>query len=255
MLKNSFILLNGVGYRIEERLWRQGILSWEEFLEQKRIKGFSLRVKRQYDMELMEAEKCLVNGHTTFFCHRLKPRDTWRVYREFKDKALFLDIETTGLSKRENKVTVVGISDGKNVKTLVRGINLTREALIEELSKPVVLITFYGAAFDLPFLRKEFPGLNLEVPHIDLCFAGRRAGLRGGLKTVEREIGIHRDEKIKSLSGLDSIRLWKRWENYKDRDALETLLEYNRADTVNLKPLAEEVYQRLREKTFLEKSS
>lgn len=255
MLRNSFVLLDGVGYRIEERLWRQGLLCWEDFLEREKVRGFSREVKRRYDQSLEEASTCLNRGLTTYFREKLKPRDAWRLYHEFRDRACFLDIETTGLSPGESEVTVVGVSDGERVKTLVKGIDLTQEALAEELSRYGLLITFYGAVFDLPFLQRKFPGLRLDIPHIDLCFAGRRAGLRGGLKTVEKELGIERDESIQEMDGLEAVRLWKRWRRHGDREALTTLLDYNRADTANLKPLAEEVYQRLREKTFVEKSS
>lgn len=255
MLRNSFVLLDGVGYRIEERLWRQGILCWEDFLGHGRVRGFSYKTKRRYDRELEEAGKCLRKGLTTYFSGKLKPRDTWRLYHEFRDRVCFLDIETTGLSPGESEVTVVGVSDGKEVKTFVRGINLSQDALGRELSRHGLLVTFYGAAFDLPFLTRKFPGLKLSVPHIDLCFAGRRAGLRGGLKTIERELGIERGEDIREMDGLEAVRLWRRWEKHGDRDALMTLLEYNRHDTANLRPLAEEIYHRLRKKTFVEKSS
>jgi hypothetical protein len=255
MLKNSFVILDGVGYRIEERLWSRGVLSWEDFLEQRRVEGFSQETKRGYDRDLEEASLYLRKGLSTYFRQRLRPRDAWRLYREFRHRACFLDIETTGLNPQDHEVTLVGIFDGEGVRTFVKGINLSREALLEEFSKHGLLITFYGAAFDLPFLLARFPGLSLEIPHIDLCFAGRRAGLEGGLKAVERELGIERDKDIKELGGLEAVGLWRRWEKHGDREALETLVEYNRADTVNLKPLAEEVYRRLKKKTFIEKSS
>jgi hypothetical protein len=255
MLQNSFILLEGVGYRIEQRLWRQGLLCWEDFLEWDRVRGFSPRLKERYDRELEEARRCLIEGRSSYFREKLKPRDAWRLYQEFRDSACFLDIETTGLSPGESEVTVVGVSDGREVKTFIKGVNLTQEALAREISRHGLLVTFYGAAFDLPFLRRKFPALRLDIPHIDLCFAGRRAGLRGGLKVVERELGIERMEDIEGVDGLEAVRLWRRWEREKDPDALHTLVEYNRADTANLKPLAEEVYRRLRDSTFIEKTS
>lgn len=45
-------------------------------------------------------------------------------------------------------------------------------------------------------------------------------------------------------------RLWRQWERRGDERALEKLVEYNLADTANLKPLANILYRMLREKVF-----
>lgn len=251
MLRNSFVFLERVGYKTEERLWRQGVLCWEDFLERSNVRGISSRVKRHHDRELEMALFSLRNKIPHYFSYRLKRRDHWRLYQEFRDSACFLDIETTGLGPYSSEVTIVGVSDGRKVKTFVRGINLSEETLVEELSRYKLVLTFYGSAFDLPFLAKKFPRLRISVPHIDLCFAAKRVGLRGGLKTIERELGITRDEEIRNIDGLEAVRLWRRWERHGDEEALERLLEYNKADVANLRILAEVVYQRLRERTFI----
>ena len=85
---------------------------------------------------------------------------------------------------------------------------------------------------------------------MDLCFASRKIGLRGGLKSIEREIGLARDEDIAGVDGFEAVRLWRRWERRGDKDAFARLLDYNRADVVNLETLADIVYKRLWEKTF-----
>ncbi len=174
----------------------------------------------------------------------------WRLYPEFKREACFLDIETTGLSPWENDVTVVGIYDGQEVKSFVKGINLTPTALLRELERYSLILTFYGSAFDLPFLRKKYPEIEIGIPHIDLCFTGRRLGLRGGLKKIEKDLGIDRGTDLENIDGFEALRLWKRWERNCDNKALDTLVEYNKADVVNLKALAEIVYEGLRERTF-----
>lgn len=251
MLQNSFVFLDRVGYKTEEKLWGQGILCWEDFLDRSSIRGISSEVKKNHDREVEMAEFSLRNKISHYFSYRLKPRDCWRLYPEFKEDACFLDIETTGLSPYSSDVTVVGISDGRGVKTMVKGIGLTEDALVEELSKYRLVVTFYGSAFDLPFLARKYPLVRLRVPHIDLCFAGRRIGLRGGLKVIERELGLSRDEEIKDVDGLEAVRLWRRWEKHGDERALDRLIEYNRADVMNLKTLAETVYLKLRERTFV----
>ena len=53
----------------------------------------------------------------------------WRLYEFFKEDAVFLDIETTGLSKNSYDITVFGLYDGINTKIMIKGINLDYGAL------------------------------------------------------------------------------------------------------------------------------
>jgi uncharacterized protein YprB with RNaseH-like and TPR domain len=254
MIRNSFVFLDGVGYKTEERLWKGGILSWEDFLNESGISGISSNQKRRHDSELEKAQYCVKNKITEYFSKRLKARDYWRLYPSFKEKACFLDIETTGLNSNSD-ITVVGVFDGNETKSFVKGFNLNEETLRNELSKYSMLLTFYGSAFDVPFIRRKFPGIPFTTPHLDLCFASRRIGLKGGLKRIERELGINRDDGVSEIDGLEAVRLWRKWERDGSKDALEKLIEYNRADVVNLMFLADTVYERLKDKTFTTRCS
>lgn len=250
MLKNSFIILDRIGYGREEKLWRRGIMCWEDFLDMKGIAGISKREKEHHDRELSISADCLEKGLSEHFTSCLKSKDLWRLYPDFKDKACFLDIETTGLSPHSSDLTVLGVYDGTDVRTYIKGVNLTEDSVAEELSRHKLFLSFYGSAFDIPFIQKKYPNIRLNKPHIDLCFASRRLGLTGGLKKIERTLGIERTEDVSGIDGFEAVRLWNRWTKKKDRNALEKLIEYNRADVVNLEVLADIVYDRLREQTF-----
>jgi uncharacterized protein YprB with RNaseH-like and TPR domain len=63
--------------------------------------------------------------------------------------------------------------------------------------------------------------------------------LFGGLKAVERCLGIER--RHKEINGLEAVRLWWQYINNYDEMALKTLLEYNEEDVVNLKILKEKL--------------
>ena len=63
-------------------------------------------------------------------------------------------------------------------------------------------------------------------------------GYRGGLKAVERTLGIGREPSIRGVDGFEAVRLWRRHERG-DRAALEKLLLYNLTDVVNLVELLE----------------
>ena len=97
----------------------------------------------------------------------------------------------------------------------------------------------------IPVLKNSFPDLDFNLPHLDLRFASRKVGFRGGLKQLETDLKIRRADDIEGVDGFEAVRLWKRWDGYSDHDALEKLIEYNRADTINLEEITRIIYPRL----------
>jgi hypothetical protein len=95
------------------------------------------------------------------------------------------------------------------------------------------LVTFNGTTFDLPVIRKKLDvDLKRSFSHSDLMYVCRRQNLRGGLKRIEAQLGIGRETA--GITGWDAPRLWSRYEQAGDADALTTLLHYNKEDVVNL---------------------
>ena len=90
----------------------------------------------------------------------------------------------------------------------------------------------------MPFIQSRL-GINLaeSFTHRDLMYDCWRCNLYGGLKAVERQIGIKR--KLTEINGYEAVRLWWRFVESFDLDALNTLLEYNKEDVLNLKVLKE----------------
>jgi uncharacterized protein len=151
----------------------------------------------------------------------------------------YLDIETTGLSSYYGEVTVIGIylvkGDDCNFVQLV-GKEITPEKLMEVLKEVETIYTYNGSRFDLPYIEDTL-GVNLcdHFGHQDLMYDCWRNHLRGGLKSVERQLGIKREST--GVDGYQAVILWKRYCNYGDERALATLLAYNREDVVNLRTL------------------
>ena len=242
MLTSSFIFLPGVGPVTERRWWQEGLLDWRSFLDRPSVAGLSKQRKTWYDEELREAQSLTEKGQIHMFGSRLPRREHWRLYETCRPRTSFLDIETTGASPESGEVTVVGLHHGGNTTSLVRGESLTTERLQTELDHCDLLVTFFGSVFDVPYLRAKFPDLRFPTLHFDLCFAARRLALRGGLKHIEQELGIERNQTISGLDGLDAVRLWFLWRGG-DMIARDTLLIYNRADTENLVLLADRFYE------------
>jgi uncharacterized protein YprB with RNaseH-like and TPR domain len=144
----------------------------------------------------------------------------------------YLDIETTF----SGAISVIGIyrPDWGTIQLVGDGVRDL--PLYEALEGVQTVVTFNGSTFDLPVIRRRlYADLKRDFEHCDLLYICRRKGLRGGLKKVEELLGIAR--ATAGITGWDAPRLWQRYELAGDRAALQTLLEYNREDVVNLATL------------------
>ena len=252
MIRNSFCILDGIGEKKEQRLWREGILTWRDFTAADEVLGFGRERKELMDEVLHHDNEELSKGNAGYFAHRIRRREQWRLFDYFRGETLCLDIETNGLQPYQGGyVTMVGLYDGYDYRCMVRGENLSAEGLSEALRGYKYLITFYGAVFDVPFLMRSLPGVRFDMPHFDLCFAAKRLGIKGGLKKLEEGLGIMREESVRGLDGYAAVKLWEMVLRGSD-SALETLVQYNREDTVNLMHIATLFYQRLRHSTGIE---
>jgi uncharacterized protein YprB with RNaseH-like and TPR domain len=238
MLKRTYIHLPGVGPRSEAHFWRIGLHHWEDFLGVSRVRGFSPERLGRLKEDL---EQCLTRvDEPAYFAARLATPEYWRLWRHFRPRAAYLDIETTGIIWPGLQVTVVGLYDGARLRQFVHGYDL-RE-FPEVLASFDLVITYSGTQFDLPVLRAYFPGLRVPPVHIDLRFLLARLGYRGGLKRIEPHFGIHRPPEVEGLDGYMAVLLWERYQRGDDT-ALSLLLKYNREDVVNLEVLMDAAFR------------
>lgn len=242
MLENTFIHLQGVGEATERRIWERGVRSWDDYLANfQKVKRFEHHCRHIEDSKHSFRKK-----DPDFFARCLPSRDTWRAFPHFR-KIAYLDIETTGLGKGRDYTTVAGVYDGKKVHSFIHGQNMDK--LHDELRRYEMVVTFNGAQFDIPFLKQDFPGISIPNLHVDLRWALNSLGITGGLKKIEDRFGFEREEDLKGLDGYDAVKLWKRYKNSRDKDALDILVRYNAADISNLGKLMEYAYNEKRKET------
>ena len=247
MIKNSFIFLPGISHATEQKLWKAGVHDWRTFLRKDSVPGVSRARKGFYNNQLVKASEALLDNDIHSISQRFPSNEMWRFYKHLDEDACFLDIETSGYY---GDVTVVGAYDGFDTKMFVKGFNLDTNALKQVLSQYKLLVTFNGSSFDLPVLERYHKGCVPTIPHLDLRHACSKLGLVGGLKKIEKTLGIKRGDEVSEMDGSEAVYLWNMWKSTKDQKYLDLLVKYNEEDIINLKPIAEHCYKNLKDKVF-----
>lgn len=241
MVRKTFIFVPGVGNKTEEYLWQNGVTTWSQLSDRRLLPHLSSNKKTFIKDFVRKGADALRNRDISFFAQNLPQNEHWRLYRDFRDRTLFLDVETTGLSRYYDDVTLVGTFDGRESRIFVKDNNMGD--LVKLIEKYDVLVTFNGKLFDVPFIRKEFPELPLQHVHLDLRFLLRSVGIGGPLKEIEQKLGIHRGGDIRDIGGREAAVLWSRFLKGDD-EALRKLVLYNLSDTKNLRTLMDYCYRR-----------
>jgi uncharacterized protein YprB with RNaseH-like and TPR domain len=244
VLQRTFIHVPGIGKTTEQSLWRQGCRDWSSYLDGQGRFSTGRADRGEVRDFLQHSSHALASREHQFFRRHLGLKEAWRAYREFSSSCVYLDIETDGAS-----ITTIGLFDGNRFTVLLKGENL--ENFRDEVSRYAMIVTFCGGTFDLPMLERSFPQ-SMDQLHVDLCPVLRKLGFRGGLKRIEKELGIVRPPELDGLNGFDAVVLWRRYRGLGDEKALDKLIAYNREDCVNLQRLAEVAVARMEVATFSE---
>lgn len=246
MLTRTFCHIQGVGRVTESLLWRQGCTDWDCYLSDPGKFKIGGAAREVMDGAVRRSAQALADGEHQYFAHKLGHAEAWRAWPEFRQKTVYLDIETDG-GMGGQSVTVVGLYDGADFRALVKGEDL--DDFPEIISRYSMIVTFFGTGFDIPVLQKRFKDVKFDHIHLDLCMAFKRLGVKGGLKKIEREFGIRREGGTDGLDGRDAIRLWREWMRGSERSR-DLLVAYNREDVVNLERLCEVAYRRLHDQVL-----
>ncbi|HYG78616.1 MAG TPA: ribonuclease H-like domain-containing protein [Planctomycetota bacterium] len=246
MLERTFIHIPGVGPKREKTFWNDGVLCWEDMLKDRDL--FDEGPPPPLEQEITLSRRKLAEADARWFEQRLGPSESWRMAADFDDgRTAYLDIETDGgdsTAWREGQdapggTTVVAVWDGIEARVFLRDRDL--HLIPEYLAKYKVLCTFNGKAFDIPYLEGRFGKDFFNGAHLDLRPITTAVGLKGGLKKIEKQIGIERPASIRRYTGYDAVKLWGAYRRGR-KDALEPLARYNLADAVNLQSLMRVAY-------------
>ena len=176
-----------------------------------------------------------------------------------KDIAFF-DIETTGFDKEQDKIVLISLGwfiDNGNftIKQYFADILEDEKAILTVFKGDInnfnIWCSYNGMAFDEPFIKRRMEINRIEFDplkqHIDLYRLIRpyykQLGMeRCNLKTVEKYIGIEREDKI---DGGISVQLYNAYLTNKEEALKNILLLHNYEDVLNLPKIFELVYNTL----------
>lgn len=176
----------------------------------------------------------------------------WDVRKRIKDEflkrnipdchiAIYLDIETRAVPKlswERQYITVLGFYHEDTGLTQLIWPDINADSLASVLPEAERIYTFNGNGFDLKIIDQQLGVSLLDFyKSRDLMYDCWSQGLKGGLKAVERRLGIKRTQP--PLSNREIQDCWTRWKHKGDEDALRRLLKYNEEDVLNLVTLRE----------------
>lgn len=170
----------------------------------------------------------------------------------------YFDIETTGFDKDSDSIILISFGRFVDKNTLeikqyfAENIEDERKILYSfglDIIKYNKWCSYNGIAFDEPFItrRMELHHIDFKAPqhHIDLYRLIRpyykQLGMeRCNLKTVEKHIGVNREDKI---DGGISVDLYKEFLQSKDEKLKHTIMLHNYEDVLNLPKIHELIFK------------
>jgi uncharacterized protein YprB with RNaseH-like and TPR domain len=241
VLRSTFQIAPGVGPLGEQRLWRAGITCWDDFLAAPGS-ALSARADRALRAAIPAASAAYDARDADGLATRLPSGEHWRLLAAFGENAAYLDIETGDDVVGYEGISAIGILDRHGPRLFLGGRDL--HDFPQAARGWSMLVTFNGLSFDLPILRRAFPDWRPPRCHLDLRHLLARAGWDGGLKAIERALGLRRPDHLDGIEGWDACWLWRRG-RAGEAAALRLFAEYNLYDVIGLRTLAPVAYNAL----------
>lgn len=236
VLQRYFGHLPHVGAQRAKRLCDEGCACWSDLVNAPQpLAGLDVFAWDEIRSAAEQSLRAVQADNAAFFTKRLPPLEQWRVLTHWFEQASYFDIETSGLEVDSIVTLVCCFHEGRPLRFLA-GENI--EDFLELLESVKLLVSFNGASFDVPRVLDRFHIPELPCAHVDLRWLCHHAGWRGGLKKIERALGLRRPDDLEGLGGAEAVWLWQAWRESGDEQAKRTLERYCSADTVMLKLLA-----------------
>lgn len=176
-------------------------------------------------------------------------------------RTAYLDIETNyvgGFNSSEDRfyrdsknhlLTVLGVrllDDGGDTFVQLFDKEISKAKLMQALEGTKQIVTYNGRSipdamkkrvgFDFPVIAAQLGiVLDQEFPHVDLCPECWKRNLYGGLKKVEKQLGLKR--QFPDREGAWAMEAYRSYLKTGDEKVRSELLAYNREDVYMLREL------------------
>ena len=122
MLQQTFLHIPGIGRETERQMWANGIHDWDDADRfEKRFGVLGARLQQKLDNYIPLSRRAVKSRDAAFFQRLSNLGEAWRVFPEFSDECVYLDIETTGLSTVFDSVTSLGCMTAGAMMFMSRG--------------------------------------------------------------------------------------------------------------------------------------
>jgi uncharacterized protein len=229
LIQGCFKHLPGIGPRTASALAVIGISSWDDCLARENEIPFRGRRRSEFMENVRQSIRARDERDLHYFTESFPTSEHWRILADYFPSATYIDVETTGLSWHYSHVSVIAAYHRGELHSFVYGKNL--DDFLDLADEADFLVTFNGKCFDIPFLEKTFNIPSIGCPHVDLRWIAWHEGYRGGLKSIERQMGIRRPSSVEGIDGFEAVELFYRWQRGDD-SALYRLVDYCRADVL-----------------------
>lgn len=241
MINTSFLHLTGIGQQNIKKLHSLGITNWYALVDNPDLLPFSEKIKQQILKETFYYIENYEKKNLKFFAEKLHAKEKWKLLAEYYEQASYFDIETNGQPYGDN-ITLIVCYHKNRLYKFINGDNL--DVFLDLLDDITLLVSFNGNSFDVPIVENYFHIPKIPCAHIDLRWLAYHIGFKGGLKSIEREIGIRRPAELVGINGMDAILLWMEWKNNHSQEALDLLIHYCCADVLSLQLLAGKILEK-----------
>jgi len=235
-LQHYLRILPHVSPQRDKALRLEGCACWSAVLNAPRpLAGLDVFAWAEVRAAAEQSLRAVQAGNIAYFTEKLPALEQWRVLAQWFEQASYFDIETSGLEADSIVTLVCCFHEGQPLRFMA---DENLEDFLDLLESVQLLVSFNGASFDVPRVLDRFHIPELPCPHVDLRWLCHHAGWRGGLKKIERALGLRRPPDLEGLGGAEAVWLWQAWAEQDDEKAKRTLERYCSADTVMLKVLA-----------------